>query len=419
MKKHIYKLFGITLSTLLLAGIFVTPTIASGGRDCDLNAVIHCGALTTTELANKLNKGTGYSNQSSTELKALFAKYGIYASDFNSLKEGRVTRDNKVYVGNTKIADNAYSMGRHKTAGSVDVPGISYPLWLRHPSESFRSDSLEAFVMLNYDGSLRYAVIKSCGNIVPGAIKVKPIEKYTLNVFKWNDMNADNHKQSNEPFLPNWQFKISGNGINKTIKTNAQGMATITGLTKGTYIVEEIQQAGWKAVTSPKRTVTVSSNTNIYFGNVKIAPQTIGLTIVKFNDSNASKTEDLGEVRLAGWQFKVTGNGKTYNLTTGADGTVSLSGLSAGTYTVTEINQAGWENTTGLTIARKITSDPSTQTFVFGNRRPGLPVPVTKNESLPVSGPIEAAAATLSGLSITAVSWIRSKKRLLDTLKKK
>lgn len=521
MKKKLLKFLGILGITLLAGGWFVIPTVAGSARDCDNNAVIYCGAYSTTELARKINGGTEGPHQSASELKALFAKYDIYTSDFGHLKNGRVTKDNKVYVDgqSSPVATNVYSMGRHKTANSRDVEGISYPLWLRHPSESFLSNSIDAYVYINYDGSMAYAVIKSCGNIVPGVGKRTP--KYDLTIRKFNDMNGNGRRESNEPLLSGWsfrvrgngldrtvttgsngtvvvpdikagnitvdeivrsgwvvtngahrsfnlnrnteqwfgnrqqlgiqvvkfndangnrtqdggesrlsgwQFRVTGNGVNRTITTNRDGVARLTGLFAGNYTVTEINQAGWENTTglTVRRDVTTNPATQTFvFGNRRIQQQTVAINIIKFNDLNANKDEDSDESRLAGWQFRVTGNGVNQTLTTGADGTVSLSGLRPGTYTVTEINQNGWENTTGLVINRNVTVDPETQTFIFGNRKLTTPTPETPGGDitpapLPVSGPAETAAAAFSLTSITggAMAWIRSRKRLLESLKK-
>jgi hypothetical protein len=63
---------------------------------------------------------------------------------------------------------------------------------------------------------------------------------------------------------------------------------------------------------------------------------------------------------------------------------------------VTEINQNGWQNTTGLSIQRSVTTDPRTQTFIFGNRKvtetPNTPGG-GETKPLTSSGPADAAGA--------------------------
>jgi uncharacterized repeat protein (TIGR01451 family) len=144
------------------------------------------------------------------------------------------------------------------------------------------------------------------------------------------------------------------------------------------------------------------------------------IRVIKFNDRNGSRVQETGEPNLAGWQFRVTGPDTNEIITTDDSGVALLTALNPGRYTVTEINQAGWENTTGLVIVRDVSMDPATQTFRFGNRQTEGPTPPTGGgETLPVSGPEDAlpiaGAMTMSG---GIIAWIRSKKQLLAALKK-
>lgn len=156
----------------------------------------------------------------------------------------------------------------------------------------------------------------------------------------------------------------------------------------------------------------------------------VNIKIIKYHDKNGNKTEDSGEERLSGWKFNVTGpDGLKTSTVTDSNGIALITGdLKAGKYNVTEVLQTGWKNTTGLSIDRDVTTDKSTQTFIFGNKKietPPTPVPPVeeidgKGHFLPESGPAEAAAMAFGtlGLSGSAVAWVRSKKRLLDSFRK-
>jgi len=147
----------------------------------------------------------------------------------------------------------------------------------------------------------------------------------------------------------------------------------------------------------------------------------VEIKVLKFNDQNGNKTQDNGENNLAGWSFRVSGPDFNQVVTTDASGMTFVKGLKPGRYTVTEILQDGWLNTTGIAITRDVTVDLGTQTFVFGNRKKDEPKPPVCTtcgdgkgniETLPVSGPLETAAAT--GVSMLAtggvLSYIRSRK---------
>lgn len=334
MKKILAIIIGFfcLVSGFLISQALVKTVQAAG--DCDTNAVIYCGVSSRADLISKVTKGTGRADQSGKELTALFAKYSAHPSEFNSLKLGKVTKENKVIVGGKVVATNVYTVGRHNIQpGSTKVSGLSYPLYKRHPSVSFNSSELDAYVFLNFDGSMRYAVIKSCGNIVIGVVKNKPTP----------------------PVTPN--------------------------------------------------------------------PKTANLVIRKFNDVNGNGAQDSGEDMLSGWDFRVSGPGFNQTVTTLPDGTVTLAGLTQGVYTVTEVLQDGWKNTTGLSVSRNITTDPATQTFTFGNM--AIETPVTPSgggevRSLPVTGTKEWVLAGLVLVLLGAgLWWVRSKDMLRSAKRRK
>lgn len=330
MKKYLVLVIGLGL---LVSGFLALnfARIAYAAGDCDGNSVIYCGVKSRTELISKVSNGTGKQYQSGNELKALFAKYNAYPSEFYSLKVGKVTDDNKVYVDGKLVAAGVYTMGRHNIQpGSSKISGLAYPLYRRHPSVSFNSKELEAYVYLNYDGSMRYAVIKSCGNIVIGVVKEAPVP----------------------PVVP------------------------------------------------PTPT-----------------PEKANLIIRKYNDANGNAVQDTGEVMLAGWQFRVVGPGLNQTVSTLTNGTVTLTGLTPASYTVTEVLQTGWTNTTGLSITRSVTTNAATQTFNFGNKENVTPltpsVPAGGGEVLPVTGTREWVMAGLVLVLLGAgLWWYRSKDML-------
>jgi hypothetical protein len=167
----------------------------------------------------------------------------------------------------------------------------------------------------------------------------------------------------------------------------------------------------------------------IFRARIVAAPESVRVRIVKYNDANGNGRQDGGEVALSGWQFRVTGPNFDRTVATDASGVALIDNLPRGTYTVTEIGQAGWSSTTSSSVTRMVTTDPATQTFVFGNRRvviPGCESPENANSaecqitSLPSSGPAEMAGMLLGSLAVTggALAYLRSKKQLKDAYKK-
>jgi hypothetical protein len=277
-KKVVRFLTTGVFSLLFLFGSFAPMPVYAESRDCDGNALIYCGTMSRTELKNKLNSGTGQAHQSSSELKALFTKYGLEMDDINNLHLGRVTKGNLVYVGDTVVARNVYTMGRHNISGSTSVPGFSYPLYKRHPSVSFLSDSLPAYVYTNYDGSMAYAIIRSCGNIVIGVgRRTRPVERVGITINKFQDSNGNGVRDTGEPALAGWQFRVTLGSTTRTGTTDSNGQIRFTNLEQGLYVVTEVLQPGWRTTTGLAQSRTVNTSTQTFnFGNVRVEETTEG-----------------------------------------------------------------------------------------------------------------------------------------------
>uniref|UniRef100_UPI00243568FF MSCRAMM family protein n=1 Tax=Clostridium thermobutyricum TaxID=29372 RepID=UPI00243568FF len=127
------------------------------------------------------------------------------------------------------------------------------------------------------------------------------------------------------------EFTVTGpNGFNKTVTTNEEGVATLSNLPWGTYIVKETK--------APKgynlnKTIKIVQVTNASVGQIQ------SLT---FNDTqilgnlNITKLGKNG-AKLEGAQFTISSsNGFNETVTTNKDGVASLSNLPWGTYRIKE-----------------------------------------------------------------------------------
>lgn len=267
--------------------LIFTPilNVSAAARDCDGNAFIYCGTLNKVELKNKLNRGTGKVNQTSTKLKSFLGRFGFAMTDIPNLKEGRVTKSNQVLVGGKVVASNVYTFGRHNIAGSTKVASVSYPLYRRHPSVSFVSNSIDAYVYLNSDGSMAYAILKSCGNPVEGVGKRRQreddrddtggggggqITRVPLTIRKFHDINHDGIMDSGELGLSDWHFRIVGPNINTEVTTDLVGQFTLTDRDQGSYTITEIGKDGWESTTGMAETRNITTNVStqtFLFGN--------------------------------------------------------------------------------------------------------------------------------------------------------
>lgn len=166
------KLFvGIGIAVTIFAGAaFTNPVLATGGRDCDNNAIIRCGTLTPAEMQTK------YNQNESGDIHAIFAHYGISSAEVSNtqnLKMGTVHKDGRVVVDGKTVATGARSVGRQNITGSspVTINGKTY--YERATSVSFNSESIPAIVIMK-DGVFHHAIITSCGNPVVATPKEQP-----------------------------------------------------------------------------------------------------------------------------------------------------------------------------------------------------------------------------------------------------
>ncbi len=154
---------GLALS---LSGSLLLPTSVSAqsAQDCDDNAVIRCGASDLNNLKQK------YRENQQGNVQALYTAFGIANEDaMSGMVEGQVSGSNEVFVGDQKVATNAFTAGRqnisNERGSSLDMGGGQF--WYRHPSVSFANPAgrLRALVKME-GGSFKFAVIMACGNPV-------------------------------------------------------------------------------------------------------------------------------------------------------------------------------------------------------------------------------------------------------------
>ena len=98
---------------------------------------------------------------------------------------------------------------------------------------------------------------------------------------------------------------------------------------------------------------------------------TLSINGIKFEDSNRNAIFDIDERGLSEWVIRLKLNGREVsNTTTNASGRYSFTNLRTGNYTVTEDQQAGWEQSVpGSGYYTINLSDKSAYKVDFGNFR--------------------------------------------------
>ena len=158
-----------------------------------------------------------------------------------------------------------------------------------------------------------------------------------------------------------------------TTTTDVNGDYSFSDLGPGTYTVQEELQSGWiQTEPAPPGTYTVPAtsgqdSTGLLFGNYELV--TYSGTV--YDDLNGSGVIAPGDPGLQGWTVELLQSGNIVATTTSAsDGSYSFANLGAGTYTIEEINQAGWYQTEPAAPVRlhlTATSGSSQSGLNFGN----------------------------------------------------
>ncbi len=197
---------------------------------------------------------------------------------------------------------------------------------------------------------------------------------------KFEDINGNGHKDRGEQGLARWTIFIDDNNNgyldNHEVRTHtdAHGNYIFRGFKPGSYTIREVQQEGWKQTTPNPKDIHIQSGTiarHVDFGNFKLGK----ITGQKFEDLNGNGYKDQGEKGLAGWTIFIDDNNNGYldnhevRTHTNAHGNYILKGLKPGSYTIREVQQEGWQQTTPNPEDIHIQSGTLARYVDFGNQR--------------------------------------------------
>ncbi|MBI5476144.1 MAG: hypothetical protein HY964_05335, partial [Ignavibacteriales bacterium] len=192
-------------------------------------------------------------------------------------------------------------------------------------------------------------------------------QRVSISGQKFHDRNGDGIKDAGEEGLSNWKIKIGGAKVD-SIFTDVNGNYSFSNLGPGSYTLSEVLQNGWVQMTLPIAPIVVSSGTNVIdkdFGNYQMAI----VSGMKFNDLNGYGVKEIEDLGLSGWKIRITGT-KTDSATTDINGNYTISNLPKGSYTLTEVLQSGWKQTSPAGNSYSITVDASGTVITgkdFGN----------------------------------------------------
>ena len=355
--------------TYLFAGMY-----AGNGTANSPNAGVY---RSSDNGATWAQKATGLTNYDvfSLLVKGNYIFAGTNGGVFRSSDNG----DNWTYVAGGSVHSLKIVCGTDIYAGLLNHGGVSFSTddgntWTGDGLSGYAAMSLAILGTHLYAGTDGTGVFKS--DIVCSDLSG------SICGLKFNDLNGNGIQDQGEQGLANWIITLSyptpASLITITDTTDANGNYCFNNLQPGeTYTVSETNQTGWTQTfpASPGiysiQLTSGQHKDSVNFGNKQLG----SICGMKFNDLNGNGVRDSGEPGLLNWVINLTyqtaaGN-QTITDTTDANGNYCFENLQpGGTYTVSEVNQTGWQQTFPAspgTYIVNLTSGLYQDTLNFGN----------------------------------------------------
>jgi uncharacterized repeat protein (TIGR01451 family) len=142
-----------------------------------------------------------------------------------------------------------------------------------------------------------------------------------------------------------WTFVLN-NGTATTSLTSENGCAVFENLPLGDYIVTEVEQEGWRALSATSTEITLTAcqpHKNIAFLNYHLEEPKGSITVCKYIDEDnlASTTEDRHLSTTTDWIFALDNGVATTSQIT-KEGCTVFNELPAGNYTISEEIKNNW-----------------------------------------------------------------------------
>jgi len=206
----------------------------------------------------------------------------------------------------------------------------------------------------------------------------------TVSGLKFNDLNGNGVRDAGEPGLAGVTITLTPPldtpppppGSSRTTVTGPDGSFTFADVPLGAYLLREVPPPGFLQTAPPPPGIitlalTLSQRTSSghLFGNRSLGASVSG---TKFNDLNGNGTRDANEPGLPGVTIRLTdSSGQVRTATTDACGNFSFTGLSAGTFVVSEVAPTGFVQTAPAapgTFTVNLTTGQAVTGLLFGNR---------------------------------------------------
>lgn len=213
-----------------------------------------------------------------------------------------------------------------------------------------------------------------------------------INVFKYNDLNANGRYEPNQGEAPIRGITVfldtNNDGTPNTgeqqLITNDQGRAAFTNLTPGNYVVREVVPPNFSPSTADRVDVTLNTqDANVTFANTPNS----NITGCKFEDFNLNGYRDGNEPAIAGVTIFIDSNGDGQlqanepTTTTNQFGTFAFNNLRPGNYKIREVTPPGYFQTTQPVDVVLGANQTFTCALVGNSRRYDLLVPKFRDDN--------------------------------------
>lgn len=254
MSNAITRFFRDNTKNLVVAGAFLAAfagavglglatkqytSAASMPRDCDSNAVLHCGATSPSEFITDVRSSN---NNAQKDLQVIYAdsrmgalSTGDYDRFKNSARMGKVYKNGTVIVDGQTVMTGANSLGREKFNSqrqAITIGGKTY--YYSPTSASFASDSIDAMVMFDDKGVAETVILTSCGNPVWGT-KVKP--EYDCKTLNKKEVAKDTYEFTTSVHVKNAS-------VNKVVYDFGDGTPAVTKTNPAEAVRHKYEKAG-------------------------------------------------------------------------------------------------------------------------------------------------------------------------------
>jgi len=222
----------------------------------------------------------------------------------------------------------------------------------------------------------------------------------TISGTVFSDLNGDGTQDTGEGGLGGVTIQLldSAGSVVAITTTAGNGSYLFSGLAAGSYIVREIDPAGYTSTTANSVPVNVAPGgaANANFGDQQQG--TVSGTV--FSDLNGNGTPDVGEGGLGGVTIQLLDSNGTViaTATTAGNGSYVFTGVTPGSYTVREIDPTGYISTSANNVPVSIATGGAANAN-FGDQQQGT-ISGTVFSDLNGDGVLNGSESGLGGVTI-------------------